>query len=207
MPATSFPVSAFGRPLTASGAQLEQPNSAALCLMREYDLFCQLQADGGLDRMMCSGINNRNNPYWVTMPPEGRRYQKIAATKPQDIVDAVGYNVDYEVTARGGNEQVPVGYAGVITGLVNMYTGTGFVEGSGDIVWRVRVNQRWVKDYGNLATTLGNLAAPCMIYRGGVRLMPQNLCRYYISLGTGALDRIDPQQPIITALFGWVNPQ
>lgn len=207
MPATSMPVNAFGRPLTASGAQLEQPNSAALCLMREYDLFCNLQATGGLQRMMCSGINKGLNPDWVTMPPEGRRFQKIATTTPQQIKDAVGYNADYEVTARGGNEIVPVGYAGVLTGIVNYYTGTGFVEGSGDIVWRVRINQRWVKDYGNMVTTVGTLQAPCMIYRGGVRLLPQQLLRYYISLGAGALDRLDPQQPIITALFGWVNPQ
>lgn len=200
---SQIPHNALRRQNVAPRAQLEPPNAAAECLIRDYYTMCAMQDSGALKAMVCSGINDNANPYWVTMPPEGRRFMKLGRV----LVDDLTEGVPFEIQAEGGNEIIPFGYAGVCVGLINMYAGSGFVEGSGDIVWSVKINQRWIKDYGNIKMTLGTLQAPCMIYRGGVRLLPHQLLRYYVTLGTGAKTRLDPGAPIITGLMGWVNPQ
>lgn len=55
---------------------------------------------------------------------------------------------------------VPIGYESMLYGLVLQYTGTGFVEGSGDIVWRVQVGTRWLKGYGNSLFSRGTERQP-----------------------------------------------
>jgi hypothetical protein len=58
------------------------------------------------------------------------------------------------------NFQIPVGYDAVISGLVLSYAGAGFVEGSGDLIWRVKLNRRWAKDFGNIQNSLGTVQTP-----------------------------------------------
>jgi hypothetical protein len=103
--------------------------------------------------------------------------------------------------------QVPTGYDGVIVSVINMFTGPGFVEGSGDLHYRIRINRRWLKDYGDIQTTLGTVASPCMIYRGGVKLRTHEVVQYWVQLGAGALGRLDPTGRIVCAFFGWFYPQ
>ena len=52
--------------------------------------------------------------------------------------------------------RVPLGYDGLLTEIFQNYQGSGFQQGSGDIVWRVKRNQQWVKSLGNLPYSLGN---------------------------------------------------
>lgn len=57
---------------------------------------------------------------------------------------------------------VPQGFYFSFRGIVALYTGTGFVEGSGSIIWQVlRGNGgEFVADYGNITTHLGSFDAP-----------------------------------------------
>lgn len=55
---------------------------------------------------------------------------------------------------------VPLGYDGIITGVYWRYNGQGFIEGSGDIIWRIQVNQRYVKDLSQVLFTLGSPESP-----------------------------------------------
>lgn len=55
---------------------------------------------------------------------------------------------------------VPLGYESMLYGLVLHYTGTGFVEGSGDIIWRVRLGNRWMRNYGNTLFSRGTPEQP-----------------------------------------------
>ena len=132
------------------------------------------------------------------MPSEGRRYQQIGS-----ILLPIAEGADNLVTTF----QVPTGYDGVIVSIVNMYTGAGFVEGSGDLHYRIQINRRWLKDYGDIQTTLGTVASPCMIYRGGVKLRTQEVVQYWVQLGAGALGRLDPTGRLVCAFFGWFYPQ
>jgi len=55
---------------------------------------------------------------------------------------------------------IPLGYESMIYGLTLHYTGTGFVEGSGDIIWRVLTGNRWLKGYGNSLFSRGLPSQP-----------------------------------------------
>ena len=52
---------------------------------------------------------------------------------------------------------VPSTYDGIIYGVCLQYSGTGFEDGSGDIYWRVRVGNSWVRNMGNVSTALGEV--------------------------------------------------
>jgi len=55
---------------------------------------------------------------------------------------------------------VPTGYFGLILGYYCNYMGTGFVQGSGDIVWRLRVGNAWMRNMGDLRFAVGSLSNP-----------------------------------------------
>jgi hypothetical protein len=53
---------------------------------------------------------------------------------------------------------VPTGYHCSLLAYYTVYTGTGFVQGSGDIAWRIRVGNAWARNAGNLLFALGDSA-------------------------------------------------
>jgi hypothetical protein len=55
---------------------------------------------------------------------------------------------------------VPTGYEARIYAYYCIYTGTGFVQGSGDIVWGLRAGLNWVRNMGGLLYSVGSLASP-----------------------------------------------
>ena len=75
---------------------------------------------------------------------------------------------------------VPVGYDGIILGQANGYINGGFgqfVEGSGDLVWRIQVNAtgavRYLKDCGEILVSLGQVNLLQTI-QGGLRVYSGN---------------------------------
>ncbi len=180
------------------GSYTAGPNPYTQCLYREQDLWRRIEAGGGLRGLCCPSLPPDGMPPWIAMPASGRRFQQIGS-----IALPAAEGADNLVATF----QVPMGFDGVIVSVVSMFTGAGFVEGSGDIHYRIQINRRWVKDYGDVQTTMGTVAAPCMIYRGGVRLRTQEVCRYWVQLGAGALGRLDPLGRFVCAFFGWFHPQ
>ena len=75
--------------------------------------------------------------------------------------------------------RVPFGYDGLLAGIFHFYTGNGFDQGSGDILWRVQINQRYLEDLGNIAFTLGSPQSPCPLTEGQVLLSGQTV-RYIV---------------------------
>ena len=63
---------------------------------------------------------------------------------------------------------VPTGWDGFLTGAYWFYSGGGFVEGSGDILWRIRINRRYVKDLSNIPFQLGSPVFPLPLTEGQV---------------------------------------
>lgn len=186
-----------GNSRSAAG-YVKQPNPATECLYREQSLWKEIAARGGLQGLCCPTKPKGGAPPWVAMPSEGRRFQQIGS-----IILPVVANTDTLVTTLA----VPTGYDGVIVSVVNMFTGTGFVEGSGDLHYRIQINRRWLKDYGDIQTTMGTVASPCMIYRGGVKLRTQEVVRYWVSVTAAGLGNLLPGGRIVCAFFGWFYPQ
>lgn len=75
--------------------------------------------------------------------------------------------------------RVPLGYDGLLAGIFHFYTGNGFQQGSGDILWRVQVNQRYLENLGNIEFTLGSPQSPCPLTEGQILLSGQTL-RYIV---------------------------
>lgn len=55
---------------------------------------------------------------------------------------------------------VPPGHDGVIKRLSCNFSGPGFVQGSGTLVWRILANQAAIKGYDNILTELGDVKTP-----------------------------------------------
>lgn len=77
--------------------------------------------------------------------------------------------------------RVPVAYDGLILGQYQAYRGSGrFIEGSGDLVWRVRVDGRYLRDMGNMQTSLGSpqRLSTCP---GGLWVQSNSLVEYLVA--------------------------
>lgn len=171
------------------------PNEFNQCLQEEAEVWRRINNCGGL-QALCPG-HTYPVPPWVRMPPQGKRFSKISSIALPDP-DAT----DQLVTSF----YVPQGYDGCIVSVVNMYTGNGFNEGSGDLTWRIRLNQRYVKDYGAIETTIGSLTTPYNINSGQIIIQSRQLVQYFVNRSVGSAGNLDGGR-IICAAFGWFWPR
>jgi hypothetical protein len=171
------------------------PNGYNGCLIHELMLMRAINRKGGL-YSICPG-HRWADPPWVKMPPQGKRYFKINSIPLPGVEQT-----DFLVTSR----RVPEGYDSCIVSTVNIYTGIGFLEGSGDIRWRIKRNEVYLKNMGNLTTSIGSLTTPYNINSGQYIAQTGNIVQYFVSLGPGALGNLNGGR-IICALFGWDWPR
>ncbi len=68
---------------------------------------------------------------------------------------------------------VPDGRNGIIKLIGNNFVGAGFVEGSGDILWRIEQDTAAVKNYNAIPASLGNPALPSRI--SGIRVFERQV--------------------------------
>jgi hypothetical protein len=178
--------------------QVRLPNEFDRCLAVETETWRAIVRAGGIERVAQGRgqIIYEREP-WLHMPAQGRRFQYVNSPllPPFD-------GLDYVITQF----EVPIGYDGVIITLTGLYTGVGFAEGSGDITWRLRINQRWVRNYGAIQTSLGDLRTPYAIHGGGIRIYSNQLVRMYANIAVAALGHLDPTARIICGLTGWLYP-
>ena len=163
------------------------------CLWRERMYWQLIRNGGGLEKLCCP----QKYPVepWIKMPATARRFSKI-----NSITLPAMDGLDHLVLEF----QVPTGYDGVIQQLVNFYTGIGFLEGSGQLSWRVKINNRYIKDYGNIQTTLGSLSTPYTVFNGPIRLCSRQTIQYFVNndVASGLAGG-----RAVCALFGWFYPR
>lgn len=172
-------------------------NAYNLCLEDEAELWRMIQRCGGL-HAICPG-HKYPDPPWVKMPGQGKRFGK-----PTSIALAGAAPLDTDVVVQ--SFMVPLGYDGVIVAPVNIYTGTGFAEGSGDLTWRIKINMRYVKDYGAITTSLGSLTQPWYNANTQILLQSGQLVQYLVNRSTGSLGNLNGGR-IICGLWGWFWPR
>lgn len=165
------------------------------CLNHEMATWRWIQAHGGLTNI-CPG-SHYPDPPWTRMPAQGKRFSKIGSIA---LPNADG--LDHLVEAF----RVPTGYDGCIVSTVNEYTGTGFAEGSGDLTWRIQMNQRYPRDYGKILTTIGSLTTPYNINSGQIRIMSDQLIQYWVNRSVASLGNLNGGR-IVVGLFGWWYPR
>jgi hypothetical protein len=181
------------------------PNGFDRCLVEETAWWRALVAAGGLERVCCPpGRVQYQSPPWMRMPAEGRRFQAVEVLGPLNSLP-VGWDDGTDRLVL--TTTVPYGYDGVLTGIVTLFSGTGFQEGSGDITWRVQNNLRWIRDYGNIQESIGSLTSASLDPRLGSRLYSRQVLRIYVAFAAGAAAVLDPDGRIIVAMQGWFYPR
>ncbi len=145
---------------------------------------------------ICPG-KKYTDPPWVKMPQQGKRFSPIGS-----IPLPTTYNTDILVLSF----RVPLGYDGVIKYVVENYTGQGFSEGSGDLIWRISLNQRFVKNYGNTNVQLGSLVAGPSIPNSEIILLSNQLVQFWINVAPAAAGDLNGGR-ILSAAFGWFWPR
>ena len=98
---------------------------------------------------------------------------------------------------------VPLGFDGVIKKLSNEYTGGGFVEGSGDLIWRIYRNNTPVRNYDNITVQLGGLRSNRDI--AGIRIYSGQQIRFTVTHDPASGLAVAGTS-VICFLSGWFYP-
>lgn len=133
--------------------------------MNEFD-FCLLREMSKWKRIRPLPVCSVPKDLWGVLPwePEWGSLPALAVPfrKIQSIVTPAAAAGDQVVSQL----IVPQGYDGILAGVYWRYNGIGFIEGSGDIFWRIQVNMRFVKDLSNVGFTLGSSTSPLPMTEG-----------------------------------------
>lgn len=97
---------------------------------------------------------------------------------------------------------VPRGMDGIIKWYSCNFAGGGFVNGSGDIVWRIRSNLRAVLNFDNILTERGTVDRPREL-KPGIRIYNANVVTFTVEHVANALLGAEP---IICSLAGYFYP-
>jgi len=127
-------------------------------IILEAHLWSYIKNHGGIKsccRVPELGAPIYDQPPWVVMPSNARKLEQAFALQ----VPAQFPNPFTGVDTVLGSFQVPEGWDGVITRFVPNFVGTGFADFSGAIFWRLRINNRYAPDLGNVNSTYGSLTA------------------------------------------------
>lgn len=177
------------------------PNQFNGMLDSEAQLWDHINRCGGLS-IVCPG-KKYIDPPWVKMPPEGKRFAKIGnLAYSAGIADGN----DHLIPFTNGAFFIPQAHDGCIVSTVFQYTGQGFNEASGDLAWRIKINQRYAKDYGNVVTQIGSLTTPYNINSGQILVQSGNLIQVFVNIATSAAGNLNGGQ-ILGAVFGWTWPR
>ncbi len=175
-------------------------NPFDLCLLQDTGIWSTIQLMGGVRRVCLKSEDVKyspNEPPWILMPAQGRRFQ-VTNTIALPII-----NTNTTVLQM----LVPVGWDGVINGIVNRIVGAGFIEGSGDVLWRIQSSRVYLRDYGQVTTSLGDLTNPCTLYGGGQRIYSGQIITYLVNLTAAGAAHIDPNSLVLCSLSGWTYPR
>ena len=173
--------------------RLFPPNHFNRCLEDEAQVWQRINDCGGL-MSICPG-KKYTEPPWVRMPQQGKRF-----SEPDSISLPAADGLDHLVTSF----RVPLGYDGCIVSVVQNYSGQGFVDGDGTLTWRIKLNNRYVRDYGNTKVQIGSMITPYNINSGQIILQSNQLVQYFVNYATtGGL----MGGRIIVGLFGWYWPR
>lgn len=173
------------------------------CLIEDRLDWDYLLQKGGLRTVCCpKGRRVYKSPPWITMPAEGRRFKPVGVLALAAITADTNQAV-LQMTAD-------TGYDGVITDIVCEATAPGatnFVEGSGMISWRLAANLRYLRNVGNIQTTMGSLTSPGVVPRGGWRIYSREVLTFYVNITAAAMALLNPNTNIICSFSGWQYPR
>lgn len=131
------------------------PTPGDMCLWREAIAWKWIQKHGGIPE--CCFTEHKSPTYLAfstEMPTNGEEFKKPFSQPLTSFQDTGVFTGDDVIL---GQFQVPYGYDGVINRFICGFTGDGFVDFSGSIIWRLIIGIRYAKDLGNVQVSYGSL--------------------------------------------------
>ena len=150
--------------------RLFQPNGWDHAIWTEALVWQWIQLHGGLKT--CCRIPELGAPLYAAPPflvmPSNGIVKREIYSQPVSAFQTLGvYNGTDTLI---GSWQVPKGYDGSISNVVFYYTGSGLDDGSGEIIWRLMIGQRYAKNLGNVNFTYGGLGNQLLLEGQSIRV-------------------------------------
>lgn len=102
--------------------------------------------------------------------------------------------------------RVPYGYDGFILGNYQNYIGPNFAEGSGDILWRLKINLHYAKDWGSVPVSLGTPQTLSPV-EGGLHILSGDLITYQVNAVNASGFLTPGIGRILCGLYGYFYPR
>ena len=184
-------------PLYSPGPGFRTNNEYDQCLAQDWDEYDSAFDCGDIPRLGGCELP------WVTMPPQGRRFREIGSFPVSSAV------FDGITLSQVLQFLVPVGYNGVIDTVIANISGAanGFIEGSGQISWRLAANLRYMRDVGNLQFSIGSLNTPIPDTNSGLRIYSGNIIDFFVTFDPSAEGILSTTSVIVCACYGWIYPR
>lgn len=128
---------------------------------------------------------------WVSEPPGSVPFDEqggISLGAPQPGVDIPVVTMT-----------VPYGFDGVIKYIANAPTDPAFVDFSGDLIWRILINGRPVRNFANILARKGTMAQGRII--SPIRIFSGDIVQYTVQFAAGALTG-----QVVCSLNGYLYP-
>jgi hypothetical protein len=101
------------------------------------------------------------------------------------------------------SERMDLGYDGIITSPSNIWAGTGFIEASGDITWRIKKDRVFIPYYDTITVSLGSLAVPFLVGLEGIPVLSGQLIQYFVNFQAGSEGRLNVGGKTVCAFTGY----
>jgi hypothetical protein len=154
---------------------------------------------GGYCRIITSRPQPTGLPPYIQPPKNSVRWQPRASL----AIPVAPAGVDQLVFG----ERIPLGYDGILIALTNVWNGTGFLEASGTITWRVKIDRRFIPFYDTIVTTLGSLSVPFDVVGQGIPLLSGQLVQYFVNFAAGSEMILNNNGLTICAATGYIWPR
>ena len=176
------------------------PNRYDQAIQREMKRWQWIAEHGGLKsccRIPELGAPIWDQPPWMVMPSQGQVIQELFNQPTSNFL----FNGVDQVL---GKIRVPIGYDGVINKVVVSFTGSGFDDGSGNLIWRVKAGERFLRNLGNIDQTYGSFQNAWAVPLSGNRVVSGQYITVYVNIPV--LSPISGGV-IQAGLFGWFYPR
>ena len=142
-----------------------------------------------------------DQPPWEVMPSQGIKIQPMfSVTTASLLTGGVFDGLDHVI----GQFRVPLGWDGAITNFVTQAVGvTGWDEFSGNIVWRLKIGNRYAKNLGNVINTYGSFTNALLVPFQSIRTISGQTVTVLVNVPVGAPIA---GGRIAGGVFGWHHP-
>lgn len=182
------------------------PTAGDLAILKESALWRWISENGGLKG--CCGIADLSSPLHNAIDPlhqkprYGIDFQKPFFQPLSAFQDGGGAFTGVDVVI--GQWQMPIGYDGVIKKAVFGFDGDGFIQASGAITWRLQYGQRFVRDFGNVINTYGDLQTALLVQDNNIEVISGQTVTLIANIAVGA--PVSSGQ-VFAGTFGWIWPR